>query len=1237
MKHTDDGMRAWQGVTSTGVVKGALALTLAASIAATPAVAFAAPASSTAQTETAAATAADQDAQYGATVTLANGETENFDWIVHAVEAINADTSGKYDDATLTFNKSVPSHPTYTLNKRVTVTAASKNYVFGGTLVLTVDGSAVKGMHFALNGTKDYDNLSSTRSIQVKGASNVTIEDNIFDITDQANAAANTQFNSIWVEGDSDDLTVTGNEFNIAAHDNGRDWQAINLIGNSKVIEGAEITGNTLNAVKGTDAANGAVMFMVANGNVEGSYGVKDIAFTGNKVYNQSGISRLDSKIYGLAVRSVSGVTFTGNLFDQIFMPLSYSAWNGSDEEPLSTGIVTSGNDMGTSSYSYLFKQGSIAEGGITLGTEKSQGLNGSAKSFPAGIATADGVKGYTSVQAAINGAKDGGTVQLLDIKTSIDESVTVPRGKQLTLDLAGRTLWNTEGKHTIINKGELVITDSSARGRGTVNNISNGRAAIVNYAGATVTLKGGTYTRSEEKSSLNGDGTTSNGGNSYYVLKNFGTMNIEDGATVKFSDSNAGYESSLVSNGWYSSSDTDGDDVNAYGTGTATLNIKGGALTGGKIVVKNDDYGVLNMTGGTLTQPTGSFFGLYTVNDATITGGSITAPKTAVGIGGNGQAASGLASKLVLGGTVKVESSNGPVVALRHDNATVRITGGTYIAGADSAVTDGKGSTAISGGSFNVEPAAGELAPGFSATKADDGSFTVQTAESTVATVALPDGTVTGYERLTDAVAAANKVDGATVTLLKDVTDHASIVFDKKVTFQAPAGSGVTFNGTVRLKGSESKVTGIHFVYDVESTYTANLIVSTNTTGVEISGNTFEVTGAPEGKQPNSVWLEGSASNVSIDGNTFKLADAPVSVVGVALTGWASGGSIDSVKITNNTVTMLGEDASGFNMFIKAYGARNTTKHEFGITNLTVSGNTFDSEQPAGVGNFLGLSNVNGLTYTGNTVKNTTYGVFSVTYKDISDSNTGIVASGNTNVNVTYPLNMQNVNLKNEDGSITPGLTIKDSVSKTEFTDVSQFRSETEKKTPTGPTTMAFVGWYKDADLTEALGEGNVTGAAYAKFVPISSIITYKGGSLRMDYADGEYSKTSLRFGYDVRMADGCTQVLNESGWSWDIDISDGTLDRKTLVVNSADNGDGSIMTNLVFTGIEAKNYSRPIYTKAFVVYTTADGTKVTVSDTSTRTHSVETVAQAIQASDSATEAERAYAAGILAAIDKQ
>ena len=1010
------------------------------------------------------------------------------------------------------------------------------------------------------------------------------------------------------------------------------------------MIERATVTGNTLNATDGTvsdsNYADGqGIIFMVANGNVEDAYGVKDITFTGNKVYNKSHVSRLDSKIYGLSIRSVDGVTFTDNLFDHIFMPLSYSAWNGSDAEPANTNVLTKGNDMGTSSYSYLFKPGTFAEGGITFGGEKSVGLNYDRyQSIPAGIMTKDGVKGYSSAQKAVDAAEDGDTVQLLDIKQPVEGSITVPKGKQLTIDLAGRTLWNTEGKHTIVNKGELVITDSSTGKRGTVNNISNGRAAIVNYAGATVTLKGGNYTRSEEKSSLNEDGTTSNGGNSYYVLKNFGTMNIEDGATVKFSDANAGYESSLVANGWYSSSDTDGDDVNTYGKGTATLNIKGGALTGGKIVVKNDDYGVLNMTGGTLTQPTGNFFGLYTVNDATVTGGSITAPKTAVGIGGNGQAASGLASKLVLGGTVKVESSNGPVVALRHDDATVRITGGTYIAGADSTVTDGKGSTAISGGSFNVEPAEGELASGFSATKADDGSFTVQTAESTVVTVALPDGTVTGYESLADAVAAANEVDGATVTLLKDVTDHSSITFKKKVTFQAPADSGVTFNGTVRLNGSESKVTGIHFVYDAESTYTANLIVSSDTTGVEISGNTFEVSGAPEGKQPNSVWLEGSASNVSIDGNTFNLADAPNSVVGVALTGWASGGSIDGVKITNNTVTMLGKDASGFNLFIKAYGAHSTSKGSFGITNLTVSGNTFDSEQPAGVGNFLGLSNVSGLAFDGNTVKNTTNGMFNVKYQGKTEPNTGLqIGSNNTFENVTYTIRPQVTDVKDASGNIvSKGLTYTGDHFKTKFSDVSSFRGET-KKVPEAPNGMAFVGWYKDANLTEALGENDVTGTAYAKFVPISSIIAYKGGSLRMDYADGDYSKTSLRFGYDVRMSDGCVQALSESGWYWDIDISDNKLDHQTLVVNSADNGDGSIMTNLVFTGIEAKNYARPIYTKAFVVYTTADGTKVTVSDTSTRAHSVETVAQAIQASDSATEAERAYAAGILAAIDKQ
>ncbi len=92
---------------------------------------------------------------------------------------------------------------------------------------------------------------------------------------------------------------------------------------------------------------------------------------------------------------------------------------------------------------------------------------------------------------------------------------------------------------------------DTSAEKTGVVDNISHGRGAVYNNINAAITLQGGSYTRSQEAST----GSDASGSNSWYVLKNFGTMTIKDGVTVKFSDSNSGLYSSLIGNGWQNSS----------------------------------------------------------------------------------------------------------------------------------------------------------------------------------------------------------------------------------------------------------------------------------------------------------------------------------------------------------------------------------------------------------------------------------------------------------------------------------------------------------------------------------------------------------------------------------------------------------------------------------------------------------------------------------------------------------
>lgn len=93
--------------------------------------------------------------------------------------------------------------------------------------------------------------------------------------------------------------------------------------------------------------------------------------------------------------------------------------------------------------------------------------------------AFAEGADGDT-LQNKINQASENATITLDKAYT---ESITIPEGKTITLDLNGQTLINEEGKHTITNEGTLTIV-----GTGTVDNVSHGKGAVYNDAGATCT-----------------------------------------------------------------------------------------------------------------------------------------------------------------------------------------------------------------------------------------------------------------------------------------------------------------------------------------------------------------------------------------------------------------------------------------------------------------------------------------------------------------------------------------------------------------------------------------------------------------------------------------------------------------------------------------------------------------------------------------------------------------------------
>lgn len=205
--------------------------------------------------------------------------------------------------------------------------------------------------------------------------------------------------------------------------------------------------------------------------------------------------------------------------------------------------------------------------------------------------------------------------------------TIVIGKNQVLTLDLNGHTLTNTDGRHTIENYGTLTITDS--KGNGTVDNISHGHAAIYNYPEGTVTLNRGTYTRSKEAGS---DADTS-GGNSWYTIKNYGTMTINDGVTVNQGAEGNGKYSSLIVNGWYdiskSPANNEPEPINGQ---TAKLTINGGNLSGGLWAVKNDDNGETTINGGTI-KGYASGGTVYNVNLLTINNGNLISLSDNLGV----------------------------------------------------------------------------------------------------------------------------------------------------------------------------------------------------------------------------------------------------------------------------------------------------------------------------------------------------------------------------------------------------------------------------------------------------------------------------------------------------------------------------------------------------------------------------------------------------------------------------
>ena len=294
-----------------------------------------------------------------------------------------------------------------------------------------------------------------------------------------------------------------------------------------------------------------------------------------------------------------------------------------------------------------------MALGLCTTSWADGEGEGGTTPSASTTVVAKIGEQGYATLQAAVGAATVGQTIVLV---ADTAEDITVANGKDITINLNGKTVKNvTSDTITVALGAKLTIT-----GTGTVDNVTHGKAALINNG--TATLDGGTYTRSKENSDNNKEDAK---GNSFYTIlsDNGATMTINEGVTV----TNVGHFSSMIRNG---------------GTSASTLIINGGTFSGGLNAIKNDEAGVLTINGGDFSNT--SQFVVMNWHKTTINGGSFKALSSAEAVLFTAKYAENTAvgELTIINGTFERSSDTQKMIRDYYDE-------------------DNKGTAAISGGAF--------------------------------------------------------------------------------------------------------------------------------------------------------------------------------------------------------------------------------------------------------------------------------------------------------------------------------------------------------------------------------------------------------------------------------------------------------------------------------------------------------------------------------------------------------
>ncbi len=228
---------------------------------------------------------------------------------------------------------------------------------------------------------------------------------------------------------------------------------------------------------------------------------------------------------------------------------------------------------------------------------------------YPISVTTGD------ELQAIVSNAKAPVNIVLTNSITT--NNFVIPADKDVTLDLNGRTVTNA-GSHTILNKGHLTLTDSSADKSGQIVSLKGNTAALRNGDNAVCVVEGGTISR---------DGAN---GNTWHVVENFGKMTFNGGKVVLKNGN--GF---AITNGW-----------NYFDPGASTthavMEINALELDTDSSGIKNCRYGDLTVNDVTVTSTgywalSNDYLGTAVINGGTLTSNSFKAVSNGAAMTVNG------------------------------------------------------------------------------------------------------------------------------------------------------------------------------------------------------------------------------------------------------------------------------------------------------------------------------------------------------------------------------------------------------------------------------------------------------------------------------------------------------------------------------------------------------------------------------------------------------------------------